>query len=164
VAAEWLERRRHAVVKGELEERTWVRDDQTLRKYALPAIGDIPLARLEPRHVVAMYEAMSAGTARRLHACVHQLLRWALRERWIGWDVAAMVTPPRYRAKRRVAILFEDAALILAAFRGTRWFPLVAVAYATGLRQGELLGLRWEDVDWTNSVLWVRQALKKPGQ
>ena len=103
-----------------------------------------------------MYEAIPAGTARRLHACVRQILRWALRERWGGWDVAAMVTPPRYRPKRCLPIPCEDAALILAAFRGTRWFPLVAVAYATGLRQGELLGLRWEDVDWTNGVLWVR--------
>ncbi|MEW6047615.1 MAG: tyrosine-type recombinase/integrase [Bacillota bacterium] len=72
----------------------------------------------------------------------------------------AAASPP---TAKRLPIPFEDAARILAAFRGTRWFPLVAVAYATGLRQGELLGLRWQDIDWPNHIFWIRPALKKPG-
>ena len=106
---------------------------------------------------------MPGASAGILHAALRQILRWALKERWIGWDVAPMVSPPRHRPQKRPPVPLEHLARILAGFQGTRWFPLIAVAFATGLRAGELLGLRWVDVDWHQKALWICRALKKPG-
>ena len=164
VAAEWLQRRKEDVEKGQLESGTWRRYDETLRKYAIPAIGRVPLSKLEPADVERAYAAASPGSAKQLHAAVRQILRWALRERWIGWDVAVMVQAPRHRARKRSPIPAHHARLILLAFHGTPHWPLIALAAATGLRLGELLGLRWADVDWDNHAVWVRQALKEPGR
>ena len=163
VAAEWLANRKQDVEQGTLEPSTWKRYDETLRLYAVPVIGNVPLSRLQPADVERVYSQTPPGAVRQLHTALRQVLRWALRERWIGWDIAVMVTPPRLRPKKRAPIPLRDLALVLAAFRDTRWFPLVALAFATGLRQGELLGLRWVDVDWAQRVLWVRRALKRPG-
>ncbi len=81
VAAAWLERRRSDVEAGRLEAGTWRRYDETLRLYALPEIGSVPLSKLRPADVERTYSAAPAGSARQLHAAVRQVLRWALRER-----------------------------------------------------------------------------------
>ncbi len=82
----------------------------------------------------------------------------------MGWDVAVMVQPPRRRAVRRSPVPARHARLILLAFQETPHRALVALAAVTGLRLGELLGLRWADIDWEGHAIWVRQALKEAGR
>lgn len=164
VAAAWLERRRKDVEAGRLEPGTWRRYEETLRLYALPELGSVPLSKLRPADVERAYAAAPPGSVKQLHAAVRQLLRWALRERWIGWDVGVMVQPPRQRAARRSPVPAHHARLILLAFQETPHWPLVLLAAVTGLRLGELLGLRWSDIDWENHAVWVRQALKEAGR
>lgn len=125
--------------------------------------GDVPLAKLEVSHIEGVYQKAPLGSARYLHAAVRQILKWAFCNRWILWDMAAAIEPPKYRRNKRPPVPLEHAGRILGAFAGTPWFALVALMYATGLRLGELLGLRWEDIDWQHGVIWVRRALKKPG-
>lgn len=163
LAAEWLNQRRADVGRGTLEPATWRRYEETLRLYALPLLADIPVARLEPYQIEAAYQAAPPGSARYLHAAVRQILREALRNRFILWDIGAVVRAPKYRRTKRQPVPMEDAGKILAAFADTPHFALVATMYAMGLRMGELLALKWEDVDWQNGVVWMRGALKKSG-
>lgn len=64
--------------------------------------------------------------------------------------------PPPQRAK---ALTPEEVARLLEAAQGTRYYPMVFLTLALGLRRGELLGLRWEDVDWAREEIHVRRAV-----
>jgi integrase len=90
--------------------------------------------------------------------CVREALQHALRWQLIGRNPADSVEPPRPLRHEIPALSPDDAQRVLAAAEGTSYDCLVYLALMTGLRQGELLGLRWQDVDLEASVLHVRQT------
>lgn len=166
--AKWLTERGEDVLRNTLELGTWRRYEMALRVHVLPAFENLPLRRLQPEHVEDLYRSLPPATAQTVHTALRQVLRWALRQKWIGWDVEVHVRPPSYRIPEKEPIPLEHAAAILQAFRKQpylrRWFALVALAYATGMRRGELFGLHWDDIDWQDGLVWVRQALKQSGR
>lgn len=144
----------------------------TLRRYRaviahqlIPHLGRIKLAQLQPADVERMLHELSMqGKAAYTAVTVRSVLRSALsraeRNQLIGRNVAKLagvVTPP----KRHPMVLTPEAVgLVLDACEpGLR--RLVTVAIDTGLRQGELLGLRWQDVDFDGRRLHVRQTLQR---
>ena len=132
--------------------------EETLRRYALPLLENVPLGKLEPSMIEEAYDTAPPGSARYLHAAVCQILRHAPRTRHILWDVGATVRPPKYRPAKRPPVPHEDAGKMLAAFSGGPWFALVALLYATGLRMGEPLALRWSDIDCSVASWGCRAA------
>jgi integrase len=135
-------------------------------KHLIPNIGEVPLEKLTPRHVQTMLNAKAAaGLAPRSVHRFRAVLRTALNQavRWgdVPRNVAALTDPPRVEAH---AITFLDAAQagrLLAAAAGEPLQALYTVAIALGLRQGEALGLRWQDVDLEARQLHVRHALQR---
>jgi integrase len=81
---------------------------------------------------------------------------------YVSRNVAALVDPPRVTRPEIRPLTPDQARMLLAAARDHRHGALVTVALALGLRQGEALGLRWEDVDLEKGVLHVRHALQFP--
>ncbi|HKA58333.1 MAG TPA: tyrosine-type recombinase/integrase, partial [Gemmatimonadales bacterium] len=81
----------------------------------------------------------------------------------VSENVAALVEVPRHRAKEIQPLTPEQARTLLQSAKKHRLGALVSVATALGLRLGEALGLKWEDVDVENGVLRVRQALERSG-
>ena len=77
----------------------------------------------------------------------------------LGPNPADAVEPPRLQRREMQAFDQAEVELLLKAVHGTRLAPLVLLAVATGLRRGELLGLRWRDVDLDAATLAVRQSL-----
>jgi len=69
-----------------------------------------------------------------------------------------MVKKPRRRRKERLTLTPEQANAFLDAARGDRLYALFVVALATGMRMGEMLGLRWRDVDLDAGSIWVQRA------
>ncbi len=136
-----------------------------IRKHMIPAIGGVALQRLGPRDVQGLYAAMERnGASPRLRQITHAVLRRALSQalQWglIRRNPCDAVARPR--APRR-EIQFLDAGqvrLLLAAARGDRLEALCVVAVATGMRKGELLGLRWGDLDLDAATLMVRRQLR----
>ena len=78
-------------------------------------------------------------------------------------NVAALAEPPKHRAREIQPLTPEQARTLLKAAKGQRLGALVSVATALGLRLGEALGLRWEDVDFEAGTLSVRQSLERSG-
>lgn len=139
-----------------------------VRAYISPSIGGVRLAKLSPADVQRMLDDLAArGLSVRTRRYARAVLRRALgrAERWgmVSRNVAALVDGPTGPQKGGRTLTPEQARHLLAASRGHRLEPFVAVALACGLRRGEALGLRWGDVDLDDGVLEVKRTLSRVG-
>lgn len=128
-----------------------------------PTIGHIRLAELTPAHVETMLAdltgAMSPKSLRNVHAVLRRALGQAVRADLIPRNVAAreFVDTPRVTVDEPRALTTAEVGRFLEACRGDRLEAVFVVALGTGLRQGEILGLAWEDI--TPDALHVRKEL-----
>ena len=147
-------------------------DPNTLRSYAhevhrlTPLIGALRLSALTPRDVQGVLDAMTAAglkprTVRNTRSVLRIALNDARREGLLLINAAELARGPHVQRERMEALEPEQARAILAAFAGHQFEQLVAVTMATGLRQGEALGLRWADVDLDRGSLNVQNQLQR---
>lgn len=137
-----------------------------VRLHLLPGLGSIPLTRLGPLHVqVVMNQKLEGGLSPRRVQYIRAVLRRALGQalKWglVSRNVATLVDPPRSERPEVHPFDPDEARRFLAAVRGDRLEALYAAALALGLRQGEALGLRWDDVDLARRTLSIRMALQR---
>jgi integrase len=140
-----------------------------IRVHIVPALGTIPLAKLSSQTVQGYLsrklEGLSPTTVRHhamlLHAALRHAVRWGLLVR----NPCDMVDPPR-RVNAEMRVLDEEQVrLFLAeAKRSSPHYPLYLMAILTGMRQGELTGLRWRDVDLVLSVASIQQTFYQMGK
>ena len=158
----WLEE----LAKPSIRPMTYVSYASLIRLHVIPELGVFRLAKLTPQHVQAlMNPKLAAGLSPRRVAMIRGVLRTALNRalRWglVSRNVATLVSPP-WAVRFEVRPLEpEQARLFLKAVSGDPLEALYTVALAVGLRQGELLGLRWEDVDLDAGVLHIRHGLQR---
>ena len=158
----WLE-----IKQSRVRRRTHQRYEHVVRAHLLPHLARNRLAKLTPQDVATCLHrveeskgAFSARSAREiLRTALNQALRWEL----VARNVAALTDAPRHRPRQIKPLTPEQANALLAAVAGHRLGALITVAVGIGLRQGEALGLRWQDVDLDAGVLSVRQTLERAG-
>jgi integrase len=138
--------------------------DKMLRYY-LQAIAGKRLQRITAQDIQAIYTDMakrgdlSPNTLHHVHAIVGAAFRAARRAKIIKVNVMEEIeAPTRQRSKPR-SLTEAQAANLLASLDGSWMQPLAALTFATGLRRGEALGLRWGDVDLDGARLHVRGQL-----
>ncbi len=159
----WLDQ----VARPTLRSSTYDSYDDILRLHLIPGLGRISVAKLTPAEVQAFLNVKSAsGLSPRRVQYIHAVLRRALgtAERWglASRNVAKLVDPPRVPRHEIRPLTPEQARLLLDASVGERLHALYVTALATGLRQGELLGLRWGDLDLDGrKTLHVRHSLAR---
>lgn len=139
-----------------------------VRLHLTPEIGNVYLDALTPAKLQSVLNAKAAsGLAPGTVKYCRDVLRSALSqaERWgmVSKNVAKLVEVPKAAPKRTVPLSAEQARALIAGTADDRYGPLWAMALYTGMRQGELLGLRWADLDLDAGRLTVRQALKRVG-
>ena len=99
------------------------------------------------------------------HRIIHEALKHATQWQLVNRNVADAVVPPRFKSKEMNALSKEEALAFLNNIKDHRDYPIIYTAVFTGMRQGELLGLRWMDVDLVTHTIYVRQQLQYlPGQ
>jgi integrase len=157
----WLEAERARVRPS-----TWRYRDGHIRLYIVPAVGAVKLGALAPRDVERMTATMvERGLAPRTAVGCRTTLRKALadavRDGLVHRNVAALARPPRIPGRAVEYLTRDELRRLLEAIDGNPLGPLVTLAATTGLRQGELLGLSWPDVDTTGATLTVRQAMAR---
>lgn len=106
---------------------------------------------------------LSARTVLHHHRVLNQALRQAVKWRMILRNPAEAVQPPRPQTREMNALDEKQAVKLLRGVEGTRMDLPVLLALSTGLRRGDLLGLRWDDVDLKNGALHVRRSLQDVG-
>ena len=144
---------------------TIARYDQIVRVHLIPQLGTVKLAALTPRHVQSLLLKLQGVAAPATIVKVHGVLRNALadaeRMDLVSRNVAKAVRPPRLSRTERRSLTPAEAGTLLSHLKGDRLESVFIVALSTGLRRGEVLGLRWQDVDLEGRVLFVRQALQR---
>ena len=144
---------------------TIARYDQIARVHLIPQLGTVKLAALTPRHVQSLLLKLQGVAAPATIVKVHGVLRNALadaeRMDLVSRNVAKAVRPPRLSRTERRSLTPAEAGTLLSHLKGDRLEAVFIVALSTGLRRGEVLGLRWQDVDLEGRVLFVRQALQR---
>lgn len=139
-----------------------------VRVHLVPALGRKRLDRLSPQDVRTLLAAkrrdgLSVRMVQYIHAVLRNALQHALREELVARNVAKLVQveSPDYDVGRGLTV--AQARQLLSVVEPTRWYPLFVLALTLGLRRGELLGLRWSDVDPAAGTLTVRQNLVRAG-
>jgi integrase len=160
----WLDE----VARPTLRASTYDSYDDILRAHLIPGLGRHPIATLTPADVQSFLNAkLKSGLSPRRVQYIHAVLRRALvtAERWgmISRNVARLVEPPRVPRHEISPLTPEQAKTLIEAAKDDRHRALYVTALGTGLRQGELLALRWEDVDLDAGRLRVRHTLANVG-
>ncbi len=142
---------------------TQERYESQVRLYINPAIGSVSLAKLDAARLQSFYDGLklAPATVRMIHSILHQALKTAVRQRLIQRNISEDVDLPRSEDSEMKPFTEEEAQRFLEAIAGNRDEALYIVAMTTGMRQGELLGLRWENIDWQRGELHVEQALRR---
>ncbi|MDQ3834929.1 MAG: site-specific integrase, partial [Actinomycetota bacterium] len=123
---------------------TYERYEQLTRMHIIPILGSVKLTNLTPTHVRGLYkEALEQG------------VNYGL----IPRNATEAVKPPKVHREEIHPLTAEQVKALLDAARGERLEALYVLAIHTGLRQGELLGLKWEDVNLEARTLQVRRTL-----
>jgi integrase len=104
---------------------------------------------------------LSATSVHHLHAVVHRALDQAARWGYVARNVADLVTPPRMTRLQVHAFSPEESRTLLDAAQGNRLEALYVLALSTGMRQGELLALKWADIDLDGSMIQVKATLQR---
>ena len=156
---EWL-----SSVRGTVRQRTWKRTEEVVRLHLVPVLGRTRLDKLNALQLQALYRSkldsgLSARTVRMIHTTLHKALKQAVRWSLIPRNVSEAVDPPRERATEVRPLDERQVKGLLLAARGERFEALYVLAVNTGLRSGELLGLRWEDVDLQAGIVRVRRTV-----
>src|SRR5262249_15840352 len=133
-------------------------------RHLIPAFGSRPLAKLTPQEIQACYtrklaDGYAPGTVRQYHAVLCNALNTAVRWGLLVRNPAALVDLPKVPRREGQVLDAEPARRLLEAARGDRLEALYVLALTTGMRQGELLGLRWDAVDLDTGMLHVRRKL-----
>ena len=146
--------------------RTWQRAECFIRVHLLPRLGTMGLQSLSAADLNRAYVewcngGLSPRTVLQQHLWIHRILGQALREGRVRQNVAALADRPRYQ-RREMRFLTNDevARLLKAGETEPPYGLLFAMALASGARLSELLGLKWEDVDFSRATLAIRRSLE----
>jgi len=136
----------------------------SVEKYLMPHLGGIPLTQLKPDHVRLMMNQMQqSGVGVRCVLAARNILSAALREalklEYVTRNVARLVVPPKYKAPEKRVWTKEQVTHFLGSIKGHQYYALFLILLCYGVRKGEVLGLRWQDVDFDNGVIRIRQTL-----
>jgi integrase len=163
---EYLDRWLADSVRNTVRQRTYERYEQIARVHIKPALGHLKLKTLTTAHVRGLYRekldsGLSSRTVRYVHVTFHKALRQAVADGLIPRNAAASVKAPRPCKKEVRPLTQEQARAFLDTARGDRFEALYVLAVHCGLREGELLGLKWDDVDLDAETLAVRRTLSE---
>ncbi|CAN5892328.1 site-specific integrase [soil metagenome] len=160
--SEWL-----PAIRSTIKPSTWDSYRRNLTLHVVPKLGAISLSKLQPAHLNDLYASLAEGerplapkTIRYIHTILHRALKDATRWSKIGRNVAALADPPRPRAPEGFRIWTPvQLRSFLDAVSQDRLYALFFLALTTGLRRGELLGVRWCDLDLDKGRLSIRQTV-----
>lgn len=158
----WLENS----AKPRLRPSTYRSYSDLIQLHLIPSIGHLRLDRLGPAHVQSMLNSkLASGLSPRRVEFIRAVLRTALNQA-IKWEMltknaATLADSPRVTRRPLQVLSPAEAQRLLEAARDDRFEALYAVALSLGLRQGEALGLRWQDIDLSQKRLTVVHALQR---
>ncbi|MDX2027174.1 MAG: tyrosine-type recombinase/integrase [Alphaproteobacteria bacterium] len=166
---QWLE-----AVHSQVSPKTHERYAQLVRLYLIPTFGACVLHKLSPLAIQNAYNAWetsgrqdgkSGGLAPRSRLSIHRVFKQALKHavqlQLILRNPADHIKSPRAKKVSITTLTVEQSAILLNAIQGTRLYWLVLLALTTGMRRGEILALRWKNVDFDKKTVRIVESLEQ---
>jgi integrase len=153
------------VVKPKAAPRTYERYKLEVDRRLAPHLGRVPLVKLNAQHIQQLIRAMereglSPASVQRTRDILRNALNRAVKWNLIAKNPITNVEIPKVERYQPRILTPQEAQHLLTAAQGDRLEALYRVALSLGMREGEALGLRWQDVDLERGTLHVRQALQ----
>jgi len=152
-------------VRGTVRVSTIERHEINIRVHITPSLGRVKLKALSPAHVRGLHRekldsGLSPATVRKIHSTLHKALAQAVADGLLPRN-AADVKAPRPAPKEMRPLSEDEARRFLETARGDTFEALYVLAVTAGLRRGELLALRWDDLDLDRATLRVARSLTR---
>jgi len=161
---DWLDEWINTIVKDKLRQNTWESYETVIRLHLKPKLGSIPLGKLQPQAIRKVFtEKITEGYSGRSVQYMHTILSAALKQAVID-DIliknpCMAVQKPRKTKKEINPLSQEQTNTFLATAKNTVFYTILFLAWGSGLRREELLGLRWKDVDTKKGTITVNQTV-----
>jgi integrase len=161
---EWLNTWLQEYKKPSIRPVTYDSYTTMIRYHLKPALGHIPLRDPRPDQVQRFYnqkqdDGLSPRTIRYIHTILHGALKQAMKNQFVVRNVSEATTLPSGKARKMRPLALDEVTQFLSTIKTDKLFPAIFLELGTGVRRGELLGLRWRDLDLDAGVLHVRQTL-----
>jgi integrase len=158
---EWLE-----TAKPALRPKTSQQYEQLICKRINPVLGKMKLKELRPdridRYYAEMYQAgVGVRTIRYIHSILHRALERAVKYDIISRNPTHKAILPRKQQPEMSVLEESQVSALLIAAKTSRLEALFHLAVTTGMRQGEILGLKWPDIEWKSGILHVRRQVQR---
>ncbi len=155
-------------IRDTIRTGSWKQYEMLVRLHIKPSLGSMRLEKLNALQVQSFYrERLDAGVSARrvqyVHVTIRKALKDAVRWRLLPFNVADAVTPPRPTKPEITPLTAEQVKMLLAAASGDRLEALYVLAVTTGMRIGEMFGLKWSDVNLDAGTLQVRRTVAPDG-
>ncbi|MER7395463.1 site-specific integrase [Streptomyces sp. NPDC000151] len=165
--AEWLPYWLENVIKPNRKRSTYSKYAMHVRLYLVPLVGKKRLESLGPRDVrvflAEVSRKSSAATAKEAHRVLRTALTAAVREELVTRNVASLVEAPKVVSRETTPWSLDETLRFLEEARSDPLYAAFVLAIAMGLRRGEVLGLRWSDVDLDGRVIRISNQVQRIG-
>lgn len=157
-----------------LSPKTYERYKSMLKSRILPYLGNMYLDKIQPMQLMYLYQELDQATYTRKnttyklspktilehHRLLHSMLQQAVYWQMVPYNAASRVRPPK---SKKTNIKFYDDVQTIALIKALegeelKFRVIILLTIFTGLRRGEVLGLEWQDINFNNSSVTVRQA------
>jgi integrase len=164
--AQYMDRWLENTAKPRVQPKTHLRYEQLSRIHVKPYIGGVRLDKLAPLHVEQLFaalerKAVSPRVRQMTGTMLHTALRDAVRLKLIAFNPSADVAKAKPKKPEMQVFTPEQVSCFLTAAKEDRLYALYVLAIDSGMRQGELFGLQWADIDFPTGVLTVRRSLEE---
>ena len=153
-----------STIQNSLRSTTVSRYEVSCRVHIKPTLGRVKLSKLNALQLQDLYdqklgEGLSPRTVQIIHATLYKSLKQAVKYQLIPTNVAAAAQPPKSSRKEVRPMTTKQVKQLLLAASSDRLEALYILAVTAGIRQGELLGLQWEDVDFVKGTVKIRRTI-----
>jgi integrase len=152
--------------RGVAEAQTRHVYDSLIRNHVIPVLGQQRLTALHAQSLEKFFWSrnLSPASTKVLKGVISAALNDAVKWRFLRSNPVALTSTPKLERAEANRISAAVATSIMEAFKGDTFEPLITVALGTGLRQGELLALRWQDIDFEAKKLYVEATMHTKGR